>query len=340
MSSLNPSDFTYIEGGRNLENEGFVRNEWMQVHEVQSYREKNNNIGLYTTAYRYDTDQIAEANLYGDFYLDFDNEEDFEKVRKDVLDALFILKQPFTYNIPIDLVHIFFSGKKGIHLIIPAEVLGIEPNYNLNEYYKFMAEELASLLDNDTLDTRIYDRRRLLRLPNSRHQDTGYYKVPLSYEELKTLSLVEIKNMATQVVLPYKAKKPYEITKARKAFEDVISKWKNRFEKQFNKNRSKDAKPLGFTPACTQELIESGPRKGQRNNTAAVLVSHWIGEGLSEQEVWDKLVSWNQESLSERELRNTLKSVQDGGYRYGCTTLEKLATCVEHECPLWKGKQY
>lgn len=338
MSSLNKNAFVHIEGGRNLPNGGFVRNEWMLVEEVPHYRQKHNNTGLYTTAYLYDSNDPKEANLYGNFYLDFDNEEDFEKVRSDVLEAIWYLSNPITYGIPKELFHLFYSGKKGVHIIIPSVIMGIEPDKYLNEHFKFMAEDIAERMTYQTLDTRIYDRRRLLRLPNSRHQDTGLYKIPLSVEEIRTLSLREIQQMA-QTTRAYQAKPACEIPRAMKQYKYMVQKWKDQYERKFSTRRNHEAKPLGFTPPCTQELIDMGPRKGSRNNTVAVLVSHWHGEGLSEQEIWDKLVEWNQGSLSEKELRTTMRSVMEGGYRYGCTTLETLATCVKHQCPLWKGNR-
>jgi hypothetical protein len=339
VSSQDKHDFIHIEGGRNLANGGFTRNEWMEITELKEYRKKYENTGLYTTAYTYESQDPNESNLFGDFYLDFDSEEDFEKVRDDVLYTLFYLKQAFTYAIPEKLLHIFYSGKKGVHIIVPSVIMGIEPDKHLNEYFKFMAEDIASKVPNGTLDTRIYDRRRLFRMPNSRHRDTGLYKVPLSADEVRNLTLDEIKTKAS-TVQSYMASAPYDIIRANQQYKSMIEKWKDRFQKKFNTQRNGESKPLGFTPACTQELIDAGPQKGIRNNTAAVLVSHWHGEGLSEQEVWDKLVDWNGGSLTDRELRITLKSVTDGNYRYGCSTLETLATCVEKECPLWKGIKY
>ena len=311
----------------------------MLTSQLREYRQKHGNTGLYTTSYTYDTPNPDEANLFGDFYLDFDNEDDFEKVRDDVLYTFFYLKQAFTYAIPERMLHVFYSGKKGVHIIVPSTVMGIEPDKNLNEYFKFIADDLGSKVPNGTLDTRIYDRRRLLRMPNSRHKDTGLYKVPLSPQELKEMPLDKIKEKAS-TIQPYVAEPAYEIPRAVQQYRSMIGKWRERYEKQFNTKRNGEAKPLGFTPACTQELIDAGPQKGIRNNTAAVLVSHWHGEGLSEQEVWDKLVNWNRGSLTERELKVTLKSVTEGSYRYGCSTLETLATCIEKECPLWKGLKY
>lgn len=329
------SEFIHVEGGRNLPNGKFTRNEMLTLSEVQEYRKKHNNTGIYLSAYLYDQTDVKEANLYADFYLDFDAEDDFEKARLDAIASVRYLKQKFTYNIPENLIRIYFSGKKGIHLVVPAVVFGVEPDKHLNEYYKTIATSISEETVNGTLDLKIYDRRRLFRLANSKHADTGLHKVPLTYFELVMMSVDEIKKLAESPrAIQYD--KPYEITRARMEYYTNIEKWANRFGKKFDNSKKFESKPLTFTPACIQELIDSGPQNGQRNNTAAVLTSFWKKQGCTEQRVWDYLVRWNNESIPEWELKNTMQSVYNNDYEYGCSTLEQLATCVGGKCPLYK----
>jgi len=337
MSSLNPNSFIYVEGGRHLPNGKFTRNEMMTIHDIPSYRQQHQNTGLYISAYRYDSSDVKEANLYADFYLDFDCEEDFEKTRIDTLDAIEYMHLYFKYHIPKEMFRIYYSGKKGIHLLVPAEVFGIEGDKYLNEYFKSMAKEIALHLKYNTLDLKIYDRRRLFRLQNSRHQDTGLYKVPITYEELRTWSLEQIREKARAPVAPQYIQ-PYEVARAKAEFQKHIEYWKRRYEKAFDQRKRFKGKPLEFTPACVQELLEAGPIKGQRNNTAAALVSFFKRQGHTQQEIWDKLVEWNQGSLPEKELQSVLRSVFEGEYEYGCSTLAELSTCVGEKCPLHKKK--
>lgn len=335
MSSQELSNFIHVEGGRNLPNGGFTRNEFMTIHDVQEYRKKNNNTGIYLTAYIYDSTDVKEANLYADFYLDFDAEDDFELARQDAIASITYLKQKFTYNIPESLIRIYFSGKKGIHLVVPAVVLGVQPDKHLNEYYKTIASSIKEETVNGTLDLKIYDRRRLFRLANSRHGDTGAYKIPLTYFELVMLSVEEIKELAQMPrAIQYEA--PYEITRAKQEYYTNIEKWSNRYGMKFDNTKKYESKPLTFTPACIQELIDAGPQKGQRNNTAAALTSFWKKQGCSEQRTWEYLVRWNNSSIEEWELKNTMQSVYNNSYEYGCSTLESLATCVGEKCPLYR----
>lgn len=337
MLFLDPNNL-YIEGGRNLPNGGFTRNEIMNLQDLVHFRKKYDNTGIYISAYIYDSPDFKLSNLYGDFYLDFDEKEDFEKARKDALTAIWYMSRHFTYDIPVDMIRIFFSGQKGIHLIIPAVVFGVVPDKNLNEYYKLMAADIAKHIQYDTLDIRIYDRRRLFRVANSKHQETGLFKVPLTYWELANLSFKEIKNKAKYpAIVEYK--KPYEINRAKQEYQRHVKEWEARFHKKFDNHRRFSSKPLDFIPACIQELIDLGPQIGQRNVTVSVLTSFWKRQGHTEQEIWDKLVAWNNDSLDEKELRRTMQSILYGEYQYGCSTLSTLATCIGKDCPLYKEKE-
>lgn len=324
-----------MEGGRNLPGGKFTRNEMLTIDQVQDYRKRNMNTGLYLSAYVYDSTDVKEANLYADFYLDFDAEDDFEKAREDAIASITYLKRKFTYNIPEGLIRIYFSGKKGLHLVIPAGVLGVQPDKHLNEYYKMMAAKIHEETPHGTLDLKIYDRRRLFRLTNSKHADTGLFKIPLTYFELVMLSVDEIKKIA-EMPRAIHYEKAYEIPRAKAEYHNIIEKWGQRFGKKFDNSKKYESKPLDFTPACISELIESGPQRGQRNNTAAVLTSFWKKQGGTEQSVWENLTKWNNESIAEWELKNTMQSVYHNDYEYGCSTLEALATCIGEKCPLYR----
>jgi len=332
------SKFIYVEGGRHLPNDKFVRNEMMMITEVGGYRQKHKNHGLYLSAYIYDNPDPKQGSLYADFYLDFDDEEDFEKVRKDAIFAIWYMEQNFKYGIPKNLIRIYYSGKKGLHLVVPAAVLGIVPSEHLNEYYKIMAKDFAEHSPYDTIDLKIYDRRRLFRMVNSQHQGSGLYKVPISYEELVTLDVEQIREIAKQPrVLKYP--KAYEVSMAKREFDRHLETWKTRFGKSFdNRKRAKD-KPLDFVPPCIQELITQGPVSGKRNQTASVLAAFWRKQGCTEQEAWDYLVRWNNGSMPDWEIKQVLEKMYKNGYEFGCSTLETLATCAGESCALYRKKK-
>lgn len=331
------NNFIHVEGGRHLPNDKFMRNEMMTILDVAEYRKKHKNLGLYLSAYIYEKADPKEGALYADFYLDFDDEEDFEKVRKDAIYAIWYMEQNFKYAIPKELVRIYYSGKKGVHLVVPAVVFSIEPHMSLNEYYKLMAKDFAEHSPYDTIDLKIYDRRRLFRMVNSQHQDTGKFKVPLTYTELVTCSVEEIREIASQPrMLNYP--KAYSVSKAKQEFQRHVEAWGARFGKQFDNRKRFQEKPLDFIPVCIQELIDMGPQKGKRNETGCVLAAFWRKQGCTEQEAWDLLARWNNGSMSDRELKQILEKMYKNSYSYGCSTLESLATCAGSACPLFRKK--
>jgi len=86
------------------------------------------------------------------------------------------------YGIPHEL---YFSGGRGFHVVIPHEVFGQTPaqdNHLINR-------KLADLIQEETgelhFDPAIYSNRRQFRLPNSRHQKSGLYKIALTPEDLR-----------------------------------------------------------------------------------------------------------------------------------------------------------
>jgi AAA domain len=127
--------------------------------------------------------------------LDYDDEHDQNRALEDVRRSLRMWEAK--YDLPMDAVRIFFSGNKGFHLEIPEELCGgIRASKDIARNLKTLAAQLRE--DAQSLDADIYDTVRLWRTPNTRHGKTRLYKVPISTEELFTLTLEEIRELAKQ----------------------------------------------------------------------------------------------------------------------------------------------
>ncbi len=91
----------------------------------------------------------------------------------------------------------FFSGSKGFHVCLPAELVGSPPP-GLNfaavaaEFCKRLAAGAGVAVDS------IYDSVRLFRAPNSTHPKTGAHKIPLTWRELSNLSADRIQELARE----------------------------------------------------------------------------------------------------------------------------------------------
>lgn len=317
--------------------QGFVRNRMVHPEDLPRWRDRYDNRGVYCTAYRYRSED-RKGDLHGNLYFDFDSKEDYGQVRADAIRMLVILEALFSIK-PED-VWIFFSGMKGIHIIVPAAVLGIGPHPHLNEIFKYIATSLGSQLANKTLDPRVYDRVRLFRLPNSEHNKSGLYKVPLSFDELVSLSQDEIRALAT-APRKWGRENPRYNTKASVTYQAYVKQWEaSKIARKFNQNRGD--KKLDFTPPCVKYLLQNGAKDGFRNNTAAVLANHFKQRGYSEDHTMEAMRRWNEKRVApmieDAELQTTVRSIFTRDYYYGCTTLETLAPCDKAACKFGKYK--
>lgn len=115
---------------------------------------------------------------------DFDS-VDFEAVRSDTLTLVERLNDKGIGNEDIEL---YFSGNKGTHVIVslnkditPAE-------------FKHVTKNLA--VDLSTYDSSVSNPSRIVRIENTKHNKSGLFKVPLSYEQVKSLDVDKIKEFA------------------------------------------------------------------------------------------------------------------------------------------------
>lgn len=300
-------------------------------------RKKANNKGIFESVYSYETTNQEESLLYGDYYIDFDS-DNYSLVKEDVIKAISYLKIVFGIKDIDNSIQIFFSGKKGVHLIVFAEILGVQPMKNLNMIYKVMSTSIKDVTKNKTVDIQIYDNKRLFRIPNSIHEDTGLYKIILSYDEFINLDEDQVKDLA---------KKPRPIKKCNKRLnynsEKMFNVFTERVEKEIEnlKNIKYNCK-LKYTPPCIHKILLDGAPSGNRNNTVAILSSFYKSTGMDLDETINLISSWNNEKntppLSFHEVKRTCMSLFSTDKCFGCSSIKALDLCKEEECKLKKGE--
>ena len=104
-------------------------------------------------------------------------------------------------------------------------------------------------------------------------------------------------------------------------YEAELDEW----ESVRHRVKPKDVIKKGETPPAVQELIDKGPVKGMRNETAAALVSYWNNQGYEKEEIWDLLLEWNDGSESPKVLQATMNSIIRRGYSYSLSRFKALA---------------
>lgn len=338
-------DHTIIEMGYTFTNQNneriFKRNVYINYNQLTEFIKNNNIVDTYCSAYLYDTEKISEANLYGNLYLDFDDANSLSNAREDAIHTLSYFK--IVYKIMPEQIKIFFSGHKGFHLIIPKEILGIKPCKNLNEIFKTIAEQVNNFSIHKTVDLSIYDNRRLFRIPNTIHGETGLYKIILTPKELLSLSEEDIANLAKQprylnlnIKTDFNPIANNQYLQAIKTYEDNV-KNNNKKNKGFRYK-----KKLNIVPECINTILENGAEPGTRNVTIACLTSFYKESGKTFDEIIDIISEWNsknQKPTPEREMKTTIKSIFYSEKTYGCTTLQTLVQCNKSECKLVKNNK-
>ena len=173
-------------------------NTWLLDHQ------KSTN-GLFASVYKYPTPDPQSGRLISPLYFDFDAESPI-KAQHETINTINLLMQ--TYEIPENAIAIYFTGMKGFCITVDSEVLGIEACENLPQIFKSIAKEFELKLKLKYLNLSVYDRRRLLRIPNSRHNKSSLFKIVLTKSELENMNIDDIKTSS------YKTKRAFHETRS------------------------------------------------------------------------------------------------------------------------------
>ena len=329
----------YIEIGGQI-NGVFKRNIIVEKDKKQEAIKRYDFKDTYSTVYEYDDKNQEKANYIAPLYIDLDAdhlEKDYEKLRRDVLLIVRKLKTMFSLN--DNNIQIYFSGSKGFHITVPYNIFGFEYGKEINSHYKLLATELKSYTITKSVDTRIYDNKRLFREPNSINSKTGFYKVQIELTDLRTMNYDDLIEYAS-------TPKPLLLVddkfneKARQAFDEFIEKAKEKQKRSINCNVARTMLANKELLPCVKYILLNGAVKGGRNNTAMALASALYQRDINEERVLGIMKEWNntklEEPLSDREIENTTRSayrnVRDGK-RYGCGAFIDLGICIKG-CPV------
>ena len=315
----------------------FNRGNYIPYRTISNFVNQRNSYSAFASNYRYRTKNVDESDLYGDFYLDFDDIENFEHARRDALSALSYIK--IVFGIPSENLYIYYSGNKGIHIMVPAKTLGIQPIKELNGVFKMLATSIKMYTKYKTVDTQVYDNKRLFRIPNTMHEKSGLYKIPITPLELAKATEEEIKTMALTQRPLFNIDVLSESSRAKIEFEKVIERYT-----QYVKDQERDIKnserKISFVPPCIENILKNGAVQGERNITIACLASFYKSYGKSLNETIDLIREWNDKNAyptGDTELTRTTRSIYTGGKLYGCNTLKSLNICST-DCKINKNK--
>lgn len=346
----------FVGYGGKLSNGFFTRKEFPSSHkkDINLFISKFNNRDVYRCMYYYAYEDKVKY-LLGDFYLDFDanieTEEDFKILKDNFLEVYSSILGDF--KIKEESLLIYFSGNKGFHLVIPFMNLGYIAQAKLNEEYKNLALHYKKI--SPFVDTKIYDDRRLFRIPNTINDKSGFYKVPLTIEQVNRFSLEEMcryANSPKKNIIPvyingncgeYNYDKAKAIVKQiNKETKQVIDSYKRNYTSTYTDSES--------LPPCIEEMLNTVHYEGNRNQILVMLASSLFQYGCESQDVLSYLLTWAETHFDPMpnitEMTRTIQSAQSElsmGRRYGCTSAISLGFCNgtcryisrKHDDDLW-----
>lgn len=204
---------------------------------------------------------------------DFDCKEDLNKARQDALVLIQRLRDQL--KIKAHQLEIYFSGMKGFTLVLKMKEF-LPPYKTGHLALNVLGKDLA------TLDSSLYNPSRILRVPNTRHQESGLFKIPLTYKELQTLTIEQIKEHALE---PKELKLVTELVEIPEEMTDVP-------EPVIEKTKYVDT-ALNFErkPAlwknCKWSLAQGNFKNGERHSALMVLASTFRGLGYPKEMTYD-----------------------------------------------------
>lgn len=301
-----------------------------------------NETDVYATIYEYDTTNQDTAGIVAPFYIDMDIDDIANNFKDLLIDLrLVVMKLKNMFNLKDEDIKIYFSGSKGFHILIDYRIFGFNYSKNINEQYKMLALKLKTYTITKCIDTKIYDRKRLFRIPNTINSKTGLYKVPISFKKVITMSYDDMVKYASNKhfeKISFARLNEYAALK----FEAEIEEIKQSEKKMINTKVMKDFIKNRRILPCVEYLLQNGATQGNRNNLTIALASSLLQSGKDGEEVLDIVISWNalknEPKLPDNEIRTTVMSAIKNfefNRNYGCGSFKNLDMCLK-KCPIHK----
>lgn len=290
----------------------------------RSYYLHSEEIIEYYNTHCNDKGKNTTAGYDGDIWLDTlvididgadDNLEEAHQRTKEILRSI-----EMNYEVDLECIRVNFSGSKGFHIRIASELFGgFEPSHNLHLITKQIAETLANGL---TMDVSVYKTTALMRVVNSFNAKSDLYAIPLTSNELFTLSIDEIKELAKQPrTIEYADVSEYganeNLIKLKHDLEileygDCVQDIKKNDEATENSSTARNKGKITLSEA----LEPKGT--GERHDSLIVIYGHLMASKFTNQEINKIVRHWNKQNITpmddsrlNEELKNMEKDYSD-----------------------------
>lgn len=221
-------------------------------------------------------DPLEHVKYMGPMYFDFDG-PDLDAVLESVRSVLTQLTKKL--DIDKSFIHCWLSGKKGVHVTVPAKVFGLKaPMKALPLVYR----EIAETLKVEHLDMVVYSggRGRMWRCENIQ-RPTGTFKVGVTFDELMGMDSEQYATLVAQPRPSMALNEPADSVIFPKA-EALFKAAKLRAQKRVRAMKSATVVPkeklraLTAVPGCIEKLITEGDAPESNWNQAAMQVAAYV----------------------------------------------------------------
>ncbi len=261
--------------------------------------------------------------LHSPLYFDFDG--DPKTVQSDV--QHFVAACEFVVNItPM----IYFSGNKGFHLIIDHPIEHAQCHLLVQDF----AEEIAMV---KTLDKKVYRSNSLFRIPGSPGSAKGFYKIPLTRNELFTMTFPEIRELARHRRQIDHKHDPSKIDAAvMEAWLEVAISKLPTYNTAAHLDQHSESIHMEITP-CIHTLLTTPPRSGERHEAAFLLCRFFKLCGLDQSGALAAITAqthWDAYEKEDGDITKILKSVYRSNKitQLGCKGKSASAEIMRSHC--------
>jgi len=287
----------------------------------------------YMTYFRYPDDMVQHfrenggsvKGYKGPAYADYIPVDiDTNDIQSATYHAIRMIEILGTYDVDINSLKIYFSGSKGFHVLIPSEIVKVEPSEDIHYRFRKFVSRIANGVK---YDSTIYDKLRIFRIPNTINTKSGRYKIPLYPFELYNLKPDELLDMASQPREDWQPEEP-EIN------ESLASLY---WREEETRTKQIDTTTNVKVKLCMHKMMQ-GVSEGERDNVALRVTTHLRASGLSPAMIWAALTEWNNHNkppLTEPELERVFRQGLSH-YDFGCHD-EILKAYCDRKCLFYKG---
>lgn len=316
--------------------------------------------------YHYDDLKDLENNLPKVFHTDlaFDFDTGDAKEIKNIQDIIPYVSKLSEWLEKHQAAHqIFFSGKKGFHLVVPYQVFDQPMSENNDQINKQIVEFIQAETGDLHIDPAIYSKRRQFRLPNSIHT-SGLWKIALTQEDLergehyilncalnkKPLIDLDITYSPKLADFRFHAEKNEQLKPKYSVRKKHIKTLKSFKESDFKKDQlvsTTDIKKLSHPP-CIKHALEDGVVKpiANRNIVTVFLATYFYQVSRNADEtialltdhalrVLKKFSSSNSTEIIQS-TKTAIQAVFTKSYKFNCAYARKLGYNCSSECEIYK----